>query len=97
MLDFLKNASISDSTITYLNSNLSSNDIMALSDNSDECLKIIFYLRNIGITIVEDLLINETSVFLKTYNRVIATLSKYDINILINDVNEDYTNIEKYI
>lgn len=97
MLDFLKNANISDATISYINNNFSSNDIMALSDNSDECLKIISYFRKIGLNKIEELLINETYIFLKLYNRVIDKLSKYDIVSLVNDVNEDYTCIEKYM
>lgn len=97
MLDFLKNANISDATISYINNNFSSNDIIALSDNSDECLKIISYFRKIGLTRIEDLLINETYIFLKLYNRLIDKLSKYDIVSLVNDVNEDYTCIEKYM
>ena len=38
MLDFLKVANISDTTIDYMYNNFSSNDIMSLSDNANECL-----------------------------------------------------------
>ena len=97
MLDFLKVANISDTTIDYMYNNFSSNDIMSLSDNANECLKIILYLNTLGIIPIEDLLVNETYIFLKLYNRVENTLSKYDILTLVDDINNDYTTIEKYI
>ena len=97
MLDFLKVAKISDTTIDYMYNNFSSNDIMSLSDNANECLKIILYLKTLGIIPIEDLLVNETYIFLKLYNRVENTLSKYDILTLVDDINNDYTTIEKYI
>lgn len=97
MLDFLKEANITDTTINYIYNNFSSNDIMALSDNATECLKIMLYLKTIGITTIEDLLVNETYIFLKLYNRVVYTLSKQNILTLVDDINNDYTAIEKYI
>ena len=97
MLDFLKGTNISNDTINYIKSNFSKNDIMALSDNRDECLRIISYFENIGIIKIDDLLIYETYIFLKLYNRVIDKLSNYNIKTFIEDVNEDYINIEKYM
>ena len=97
MLDFLKKANISDATIRYINENFSSNNIMALSDNSEECLKIISYFRKIGINNIDNLLIDETYIFLKLFDIVTNKFSEYNLNILVNDINEDYMNIEKYI
>ena len=58
MLDFLKEGNIKDDTIKYINDNFSNDDIMALCDNRDECLKIINILKRIGITNIDDLLTN---------------------------------------
>ena len=97
MLDFLKKENISEITINYLEENSSSNDIMALRDNNYECLKIISYFKEIGITNIDELLMYETYIFLKLSARVVDKLSECDIDIFVNEVNEDYTNIEKYI
>lgn len=97
MLDFLKEGNIKDETIKYIDDNFSNNDIMALCDNREECLKIISMLDKIGIINVDDLLINETYIFLKLANRVYDKLIKYDIVSVVNEVNEDYIAIEKYI
>ncbi len=97
MLDFLKMLNISDDTINYINDNFSNNDIMALYDNSNECIQTITYFRKIGLTVIEELLIYEPYIFLKLFNEVIEHISKYDIISLVDDVNGDYTHIEKYI
>lgn len=97
MLDFLRDLNISYETINYMNDTLSTNEIMALKDNKKECLKIIALFNGMGIDNVEDLLINETYIFLKTSNRVFNELSKHDIKEIIKEVNEDYASIEDYI
>lgn len=97
MLDFLKEGNISDKTIRYINDHFSSNDIMALCANCEECLKIINMFKKIGIINIDELLINETYIFLKLSNRVYDKLFKNDIVSLVNEVNEDYTSIENYI
>lgn len=97
MLDFLKDANISYTTINYINNNFSSNDIIALADNQDECIKTISLFKELGFKNIEELLINETYIFLKLSNKISDKLSRYDISTLIDDVNEDYTYIEKII
>lgn len=97
MLDFLKDANISYTIINYINNNFSSNDIIALADNQDECIKTISLFKELGFKNIEELLINETYIFLKLSNKISDKLSRYDISTLIDDVNEDYTYIEKII
>ena len=97
MLDFLQKENISKETIDIIYNRLDSNVITALIDNKEECLKIINYLKNIGINNIEDLLIYETYIFLKLSGRVKDSLKKHDLNTLVNDINEDYSMIENYI
>ena len=97
MLDFLQKENISNETINLIYNKLPSNVITALIDNKEECLKIINLLKNIGINNIEDLLINETYIFLKLSGRVKDSLKNHDVNTLVNDINEDYSMIENYI
>lgn len=97
MLDFLRSANISDFAVNYIEDNFSNVELAALVDNSNECLKIISYFRRIGIIQIDNLLMYETYIFLKLYNRVMDSLSKYDISTFVNDVNDDYVCIENYI
>ena len=97
MLDFLKEADISDATIDYILNNFSNNDLMSLVDNEEECLKTISLLRKLGIENIEDLLMYESYVFMKLSNRVLEEMSKYDISQIVLEINDDYSYIEKIV
>ena len=97
MLDFLQKENISKETIDIIYNRLDSNVITSLIDNEEECIKIINLLKDIGINNIEDLLMYETYIFLKQSGRVKDSLKEHDLNTIVNDINEDYSMVEKYI
>ena len=97
MLDFLQKENISKETIDIIYNRLDSNVIASLIDNEEECIKIINLLKDIGINNIEDLLMYETYIFLKQSGRVKDSLKEHDLNTIVNDINEDYSMVEKYI
>lgn len=97
MLDFLKELGISEETINYINENNDSNIIFDVDCNKYECIKIIEYLRGIGIKNIETLLINELQIFYKDESRIKEIFDKYknNLNEVVAAINEDYTIIER--
>ena len=97
MLGFLKKAAVSEETINYMRQNFSKTNIITLSDNEEECLKNIYLLKSFKIMNIEDLLRYETYIFFKSADRVYYELSKHNIAKVVEEVNEDFAAIEKYI
>lgn len=97
MIEFLKEANISDDIIDLIKQNNSDNAIYTLYCNQDECMKIISYFHKIGINSINELLINEIEIFYKIASDVIKEFSKYDINALVNVLNKNYHIIEEII
>ena len=97
MLDFLKKANISDSTIDYIKETFPSSTVANLEDSQEECLKTISLFRKLGIKEIEELLKYETYIFVKLTNEIADRLSKYNIKEVVEEINEDYVSIEKYI
>ena len=97
MLSFLKEASISDDTIEEILTNFPYDIVIALDNNKKECLKIIELFKKIGITNIEDLLIYESYIFLKSYNRITDKLANCVVSKFVEEVNDDYAYIEKLI
>ena len=62
--------------------------------NQEECIKIIEYLRKIGITCINELLIYEIDLFKKDLDYIIKKISKFNIPVFVNIVNDEYTAIE---
>lgn len=90
MIEFLITAGISNETINLIKKNNSSNDLYNLYCNQDECLKIIDYLRKIGIKNIDKLLINEIQIF---YN-IASDVSQKITSGIVEEINNDYTFIE---
>lgn len=97
MIDFLKQVEISDENLKLLYKQYSSNDLISLNSNSKECLKIIEFFKMIGISNIEELLINEMYVFCKLSNEIVSKFRRYNITTLVEAINNDYTIIESVI
>lgn len=65
----------------------------ALVINETECIKIISYLRKIGIKTIKELLVYRTDLFLNTFKKIETTFQNIDIT-LINKINEDYSYVD---
>ena len=94
MFDFLKNVGISDEVITEIIKNNSNSTVDNLVINSDNCLKVITYLREIGIRNIEELLIYRIDLFIQRFSRVKERIEKVNISELVKLVNDDCFSID---
>jgi hypothetical protein len=93
MIDFLKNAGISNDVLVEMIKNNDETSIFDLSCNDEDAIEIIKYMRNIGVTI-DELLIYRIDIFFLTFEQFIKRLSKFNIPALVNHINDDYANID---
>lgn len=94
MINFLKAADISDDVLIEMIKNNDEAAIYDLSCNDEDAIEIIKYMKNIGITNIEELLIYRIDIFFLTFEQFIKRLSKFNIPALVNHINENYANID---
>ena len=94
MIDFLKKINIKEDVLIEIIKNNNPSALSSLSINEDECLKIINYMRKIGIACIDELLINRIDLFLSSFNKFIKKLSKFNIPVFVQLVNTDYATID---
>lgn len=73
---------------------LTDEDLELLSNNLDDCLSIINYLKCIGINNISELLVNKLDLFIRTKIEVESLFSKKNINYLVGLINDDSSNID---
>ena len=93
MIDYLKKCGISNDTILKIQENNDYSFVCDLSCNAYECEKIISYMSYIGITVIDDILINYIDVFLQTYDKFLEKIEKKNIPDFVKSVNKDYNYI----
>ena len=94
MIDFLKDANITDDTIIEIMKNNNEASLFNLSCNDENAIQIINYMRGIGITNIDELLIYRIDIFFITFEQFIKRLSKFNVPILVNLINDNYANID---
>lgn len=95
MIDFLKNGGIADKVINDIKNANSEANLFNLKCNEEEVLKIINYFNSIGLTCVNELLVNRINLFFMDFNTLNDRLSKYDLNKFVQLVNNDYMIIDQ--
>lgn len=97
MIDFLKKCGISSATLDeILKVNVDAN-IYNFSCNQDEVVKIIEFLKNIGIKEIDALLIHKIDLFFMTLDDIMLMFNKNDINLVVKKINEDYLYIDNLL
>lgn len=94
MIDFLKDANITDDIIIEIMKNNNEASLFNLSCNDEDAIQIINYMRGIGITNIDELLIYRIDIFFITFEQFIKRLSKFNVPILVNLINDNYANID---
>ena len=94
MIDFLKDANITDDTIIEIMKNNNEASLFNLSCNDEDAIQIINYMRGIGITNIDELLIYRIDIFFITFEQFIKRLSKFNVPSLVNLINDNYANID---
>ena len=95
MIDFLKECNINNETIEEIKKTQSPSFLFDLNCNEEECVKIINYLKEIGINNIDELLLYEPEIFFKIKKNVEKAFSMCDIEELVELINEDASNIEE--
>ena len=94
MIDFLKQVDIKEAVLIEIVKNNNPSSLSSLSINEEECLKIINYMKEIGFTCIDDLLINRIDLFLSSFDKFVKKLSKFNIPVLVQLTNTDYATID---
>lgn len=92
MIDFLIVSGIKKQTIDKLKENPA--NVYDLSVNKEECIKIITYLKLIGIKNIDELLLSYLGLFFKTKEEVSQMFIEKDLNKMVELINEDLSNID---
>lgn len=93
MIDYLIMSGISKNTIDELRKRTS--QFHSLELNQEECIKIITYLRFLGISSIDEILLYRPELFLCTKEEVVSMVEKNDIRRVIYEININYENIDK--
>lgn len=94
MIDFLKDVNISDNTLIEMIKNNGEATLFDLSCNEDDAKKIINYMREIGITNVDELLIYKIDIFMLVFEQFVKRISRFNIPMLVDLINDNYANID---
>jgi len=93
-MEFLSLCSISQTTIDKIIDNNSESLILDVSCNGQECIKIIEYMKELGIKCIDDLLVSYLSLFLMDYDEFVKKISKLNIPYFVDCLNNDICTIE---
>jgi len=94
MIDFLKKCGITDLVINEIINVNSSTNLYNFSCNQDEIIKIIGFLKEIGVNCIEQLLVYRIDMFFVSLDKFKKIYIKEDVNSFVREVNEDYTVID---
>ncbi len=94
MIDFLKQVDIKEEVLIEIVKNNNPSSLSSLSINEEECLKIINYMKEMGLTCIDELLINRIDLFLSSFDKFVKKLSKFNIPVLVQLTNTDYATID---
>ena len=62
--------------------------------NKDNVLKVIDYLKDIGVNNIEELILYKLEFFTKDIDVIIKRFNEYNIGEVVDSINEDITNID---
>ena len=97
MIDFLLDYNIKKETIKKMEKKYNQELLYILNCNEYEIKNIIIYMKTINILCIDDILLEYTELFLKTYKEFIKIFDKYDTNKLSQAINNDYHVLEHIV
>lgn len=97
MIDFLLDYNIKKETIKKMEKKYNQELLYILNCNEYEIKNIIIYMKTINILCIDDILLEYTELFLKTYKEFIKNFDKYDTNKLSQAINKDYHVLEHIV
>lgn len=88
-MEFLKAYIKEEDTIAKIRNNNEESVIFNFLCFEDNAKKIITYLQEIGITVIDELLINRLELFTIDIERIKAHFNNYNVEVLVQLINED--------
>ncbi len=88
-MNFLREYDISDNVIRDIRKYNDKAVVQMLIYDEENVGNVIEYLRNIGIEVIDEMLINRPEIFSIKCNLLIEAFNKYDLETLVNLINED--------
>ena len=90
MIDLLIQNGINEEAIDMLDDYY----LDVINTNIDDCLKIINYLKNIGIRDISLMFLNNTELFITSLKEVKDLFNRRDIDKIIELINLDISNVK---
>ena len=92
-MNFLREYDITDEVIDQIRINNDSSIIQSLIYNEQNVGKIINYFKEINIEVIDELLISRPELFTIDLSKIKSEINKYNVEILVNLINEDINSI----
>ena len=92
-MNFLREYDITDEVIEQIRINNDSSIIQSLIYNEQNVGKIINYFKEINIEVIDELLISRPELFTVDVSKIKSEINKYNVEILVNLINEDINSI----
>lgn len=87
-MEFLK-AYVKDDTISKIRNNNEESVIFNFLCFENNAKQIITYLKEIGVTVIDELLINRLELFTIDIDQIKAHINNYNVEVLVQLINED--------
>ena len=92
-MNFLREYDITDEVINQIRENNDSSIIQSVIYNEQNVGKIINYFKEINIEVIDELLISRPELFTVDISKIKSEINKYNVEILVNLINEDINSI----
>lgn len=97
MIEDIKLIGLSDDVIDKIMSQLDYDTILNLAVNHQKVKDNVEFFKSLKITFIDQLLINKTDIFFKDVNLLKEKFSKYNNDIIVELLNNDYTMIDEIL
>ena len=92
-MNFLREYDITDEVINEMRTNNDSSILQSLIYNEQNVGSIIEYFKSINIEVIDELLISRPELFTVDISKIKSEINKYNVEILVNLINEDINSI----
>ena len=92
-MNFLREYDITDEVIEQIRENNDSSVIQSVIYNEQNVGKIINYFKEINIEVIDELLISRPELFTVDISKIKSEINKYNVEVLVNLINEDINSI----
>ena len=94
MIDFLRKCGFRNSVINEIKSNNSDANVYNLSCNQYEVLRIVEFLKSLGVKNIGVLLSYKINLFFMTLEEVMRLFDREDVNLVVDRINTNYMYID---